>query len=143
LSEFTLSKLDLQNKTAIALLQTANKISADIAGALAPLDLSMAQLKILWIIAQSPDKKVTVNQIKEQMLDPASNVSRLLNKLMDKAYIIKHRDSVDQRVVYISTTEQGITQMCAGKTIMDDTFEQFNTLSQCEMRTLIDTLSKL
>ena len=48
------------------------------------------------------------------MLDPASNVSRLLNKLMDKAYIIKQRDSVDQRVVYISTTEQGIAQMCAG-----------------------------
>jgi len=138
-----LSNLDLQNNTAIALLQTANKISAELAGALAPLDLSMAQLKILWIIAQSPDKKVTVNQIKEQMLDPASNVSRLLNKLMDKAYIIKQRDNVDQRVVYISTTEQGMAQMCAGKSIMEDTFEQFSTLSEREMHTLINTLSKL
>jgi len=136
-------ELELANTAAITLLQTANKLSADIASALAPLDLSMAQLKILWIISQSPEQKVNVNQIKEQMLDPASNVSRLLNKLMDKGCIIKHRDSTDQRVVTITITTKGIKQMCAGKVIMDHNFSSFNQISHPELENLVQILQKL
>lgn len=134
---------ELTNNAAITLLQTANKISAHLALKLEPLDLSMSQLKILWILYQQPEHRATVNQIKAQMSDPSSNVSRLLNKLMAKKCILKHRSSTDQRIVYISITELGIEQMCAGRVIMDEGFSCFNKVSESELLDLISTLNKL
>lgn len=56
------------------------------------------------MVAQSLDKQTTVNEIKAQMIDPMSNVSRLLNKLMEKQLIIKVWNQEDQYLVYIQIT---------------------------------------
>ena len=67
----------------------------------------MVQLMLLHSLSHSPDKTLTVNQLKQTMVDESPNVSRALNKLSDKGYIIKNRCKEDQRTVFISITTEG------------------------------------
>jgi len=138
-----LSKLTLLDNAAISLLQTANRINSEINALLDPLDLTMAQLKILWILYQQPEQRATVNQIKQQMTDPSSNVSRLLNKLMDKQWINKKRDDSDQRIVHIEISAAGVKNLHLGKNVMDQGFTCFKKLSDFELQQLLLTLAKL
>jgi hypothetical protein len=49
----------------------------------------------LSIIHDQADQQARVNMIRERMTDPMSNVSRLLNKLMDKGVLEKVRSHVE------------------------------------------------
>ncbi|MDX1474540.1 MAG: winged helix DNA-binding protein, partial [Reinekea sp.] len=70
--------------------------------------------------------------------DPMSNVSRLLNKLMEKQLIQKVRSAEDQRVVYIQLTDAGLKLLNDGQAALDQgmaalaslTTEQFKQLNQ-------------
>jgi DNA-binding MarR family transcriptional regulator len=62
------------------------------------------------------------------------NVSRLLNKLMEKGLIEKQRDTSDQRVVYIKITQNGINAKKAARemingVVIDLTSEQSDLLN--------------
>lgn len=70
-------------------------------------NISLTQLQILHLLDFAPNGELTVNQIKEYMIDESPNVSRSLNKLMDNELIIKKRSEKDQRVVFIKITEEG------------------------------------
>ena len=89
------------------LIFTANWLSNEIAIALKPIGLSLQQLNVLAILKGQPEHTATVNLIRERMIDRMPNVSRMLNKLMDKELIKKDRDLSDQRVVYIKLTTEG------------------------------------
>ena len=128
---------------AISFLQTAQWLNSEVSRQLEPLDLTAQQLKILHIVAQSSDKQATVNEIKAQMFDPMSNVSRLLNKLMDKKLIIKVRNQQDQRLVYIKNTELGIELMCTGKKLMDKAFLPMDNLNAEELAVLAKLIKKI
>ena len=130
-------------KSAIYFLQTAQWLNNEISRQLEPFDLTAQQLKILSIIAMHPDQRASVNEIKAQMLDPMSNVSRLLNKLVDKKLIVKSRDQQDQRLVYIHITKAGIELMCAGKKAMDKGMAAFEKLEKIELDQLTNLIQKL
>lgn len=85
----------------------AQEQKAEISRLLQPTDLSMVQLMLLHSLSHSPKKTLTVNQLKQTMVDESPNVSRALNKLSDKGYIIKNRCEKDQRTVFISITNEG------------------------------------
>ena len=130
-------------EAAISFLQAATWLNGQISQLLDPLDLTLQQLKILSIIYQSSEHKATVNQIKKQMIDPSSNVSRLLNKLMDKGLIEKIRNREDQRVVYIHISKAGIKTMCVGKQAMDQGMSVMGKLDIEELEQLETLMHKL
>ena len=133
----------MYKKVAISLLQTAQWLNSELSRQLEPLDLTAQQLKILSIVAQSPDQQAKVNEIKAQMFDPMSNVSRLLNKLMDKQLIIKVRNQQDQRLVYIKITKLGLEQMCLGKTKMDQALSAVDNLTEEELEQFYRLIQKI
>ncbi|MDN5285811.1 MAG: transcriptional regulator [Mucilaginibacter sp.] len=103
---------------------TANWLLNKIAVSLKPIGLSLQQLNILSILDGQPNKTATVNLIRDRLIDRMPNVSRLLNKLMEKGLIIKERNPSDQRVVYIKLTPQGEKVKIRGRKIFDQiTFE--------------------
>ena len=97
----------LEQKALGLLMCTAQDFNAAIARILAPLGVSYLQVHILHVLSKVPTKELTVNQIKKFMIDDSSNLSRVLNKLMDKKLIVKTRSDVDQRVVYIRINDAG------------------------------------
>jgi DNA-binding MarR family transcriptional regulator len=96
-----------QDKAAMNIIFTANWLLNQYAAVLKPVDLSLQQLNVLAILKGQPNRTATVNVIRNRMIDRMPNVSRLLNKLMEKKLISKDRDLIDQRVVYIKLTEKG------------------------------------
>lgn len=101
------SEGSLEQKTLALLLCTAQEKSSQINKALKPLGISFLQTNILHILDTIEGGKLTVNQIKNVMVDDSPNVSRSLNKLMEKGYIIKERTLEDQRIVNIVITDAG------------------------------------
>ena len=85
----------------------AQEKQAEIARLLKPLDLSFLQLNLLHTLDYAPLPELTVNQLKSALVEDSPNVSRALNKLVEKGLITKRRCQQDQRTVYISITESG------------------------------------
>lgn len=96
-----------QQRAGMNVIFTANWLSNLYATALKPLGLSLQQLNVLTILKGQPDYTAPVNLIKDRLIDRMPNVSRLLNKLMEKGLVQKDRTLSDQRVVHIKLTSQG------------------------------------
>ncbi len=135
--------LILHKEIAIDFLKTAQWLNGEISHQLEPLDITAQQLKILSIVAQSPNSQATVNEIKAEMFDPMSNVSRLLNKLMIKKLIIKIRNQEDQRIVHIQITKAGVKLMCLGKEAMDKGLSSFGKLEAEDLEHFSKILKKV
>jgi DNA-binding MarR family transcriptional regulator len=104
-----------QHRAGMNLIFTANWLLNEIAIALKPIGLSLQQLNVLTILRGQPNHTATVNVIRERLIDRMPNVSRLINKLMDKGLIKKDRDQSDQRVVYIKLTPEGLKVALKGR----------------------------
>jgi len=105
--------MDVDGSPVLSLLRTAHRLEGRLTALLAPLELSLSQLRVLWLVSRSREP-LTVNQIREQMLDPAANVSRLLNKLMEGGLVAKDRGTDDQRLVRIGLTAAGQDRLARG-----------------------------
>lgn len=130
-------------RATISFLQAANWLNGEIAALLSPLNISLQQLKILAIIYEEPAHKATVNTIRDNMMDPMSNVSRLLNKLMEKKLIEKVRNLEDQRIVHTHITASGINLMNQGRDLMDKGLRALCPLTTKELTQLERLMEKL
>ena len=107
------------HKVGMNIIFTANWLLNKIAISLKPIGISLQQLNVLSILDGQLDKTATVNLVRERLIDRMPNVSRLLNKLMEKGLIIKERNLSDQRVVYVKLTPQGEKVKIKGRMIFD------------------------
>ncbi len=108
-----------QHKAGMNLIFTANWLLNEISVALKPIGLSLQQLNALTILKGQANHTASVNLIRERLIDRMPNVSRLLNKLMDKGLIKKDRDLSDQRVVYINLTAEGEKAALKGRELFN------------------------
>lgn len=108
-----------QHKAGMNMIFTANWLLNKIAVSLKPIGLSLQQLNILSILDGQPDQTATVNLIRDRLIDRMPNVSRLLNKLMEKGLVVKERNLSDQRVVYVKLTPQGQKTKTRGRKLFD------------------------
>ncbi|MBC7654939.1 MAG: MarR family transcriptional regulator [Oligoflexus sp.] len=123
-----------QQRAFTNIIFTSNWVLNKIAVALKPTGLSLQQFNALSILDGQPNKTAFVNLIKDRLIDRMPNVSRLLNKLMEKGLIEKQRDTSDQRVVYIKITQNGINAKKAARemingVVIDLTSEQSDLLN--------------
>jgi DNA-binding MarR family transcriptional regulator len=101
------SDFPLRDKAAVLIGCTAQEIDNFIERTLKKFGISRAQLSVLHFLDTEPVDKMTVSQLREVLIDDSPNVSRILNKMVDKGLVRKERQLDDQRVVYISLTEKG------------------------------------
>ena len=86
--------------TANVILQHQNKFVEEF-------DLSMPQFNILRIL-RGAREAITVQTIKDRMIEKSPNTTRLLDKLMDKRLISRTQSENDRRSFYISITAKGL-----------------------------------
>ena len=97
----------LRDKAAVLVGCTAQEIANFVERALKEFGISREQLSVLHFLDTEPGEHMTVNQLREALLDDSPNVSRILNKMVDKGLVRKERQTDDQRVVHITLTEKG------------------------------------
>jgi DNA-binding MarR family transcriptional regulator len=88
-------------------IYTANWIQARFTEQLKPFDLSSQQFNILRILRGAKDW-VSMSEVKERMIERASNATRLSDKLLDKGLVDRQRGEEDKRVIYLHITQKGL-----------------------------------
>jgi MarR family transcriptional regulator, organic hydroperoxide resistance regulator len=101
------SDLPIQDKAAFLIICTAQELLNKLGAITKTFDLSLTQLQILHVLDLLPQEKVTVSTIRALLVEDSPNVSRSINKLAAQKRVVKERSSEDQRVVYISITDEG------------------------------------
>lgn len=126
--------LSAQQRAATNVIFTSNWILNKISVSLKPTGLSLQQFNVLSVLHGQDNQTATVNLIKDRLIDRMPNVSRLLNKLLEKGLIEKERNSSDQRVVYVKLTSKGLALKIKARLIIDNgeiglTNEEADTLN--------------
>ena len=130
------------HRAGMNLLFTANWLSNKIALVLKPVDLSLQQLNALSILDGQPNKTASVNLIRDRMIDRMPNVSRLINKLMEKGLITKERNASDQRVVYVRLTPEGAEIKAKGRALFEKVMLEIDDAQADLLNELLDKIRK-
>jgi len=102
-----MSGFPLRDKAAVLVGCTAQDIANFVERALSEFGISREQLNVIHFLDAAPADTMTVNELREALIDDSPNVSRILNKMVEKGLVRKERQTDDQRVVYVSLTEKG------------------------------------
>lgn len=94
-------------KALINIKYTANWLDTIGNEMLKPSKITVQQYNILRIL-RGAGKAITVNSVKERMIQKSPNSTRLMDKLCDKGLIERKRCENDRRVVYVEITKGGL-----------------------------------
>jgi len=107
---------------------------------LKPYKISEQQYNILRIL-RGAGKAITVNEVKERMIQKSPNATRLMDKLNDKQLIERTRCENDRRVVFIQIKKKGDELL--KKINMKEFDAVLKVLTEQEAKTLNALLDKI
>lgn len=76
---------------------------------LAPYDITHQQFNILRILKDQYPSNSTLSSIRSKIVDQMSDVSRLIDRLIFKGYVVKKINSYDKRAAAVMITEKGLS----------------------------------
>lgn len=135
-SSFPSNKL----KAFINIKYTANWLNNKEVDFFKPYGISPQQYNILRIL-RGAKAAVKVQLVKERMIERSPNITRLMDKLLEKNLIKRNRSELDRRVVYIAITENGL--MLLSEIDKLGKLEFLDNLTDDEARILTDLLDKI
>jgi DNA-binding MarR family transcriptional regulator len=86
---------------------------------------------------------VTPGYIKEVMLDKGSDITRLIDKLVNLGFVKRSVNPANKRKLDISLTQTGLLETNAIEIELDSVHQQYNHLTEDEYEKLSDLLDKL
>lgn len=95
------------HRAIVNLRYTSNFFAAKQNKFMSQFDLSLAQFNILRIL-RGAKKSITVNTVKDRMVEKSPNTTRLMDKLVEKGLIDRMRCDNDRRVVYVEIAQSGL-----------------------------------
>lgn len=128
-------------KAFINIKYTANWINSKENEFFKPFGISPQQFNILKIL-KGAGKAIKVQEIKDRMIERASNATRLMDKLCAKKLIERIPCPEDRRVVHIAITDNGINLLTEIEGNMKN-IKFLDNLSQEEAIQLSDLLDKI
>lgn len=132
---------DDHHRAIVNLRYTSNWIGAYYNQQLEQFNLTLPQFNILRILRGAGDA-LSVQMVKERMLEPSPNTTRLIDKLLDKGFVKRQRCKSDRRVIYLKITNEGLENLEKVDTVFDD-MSLKNNLTKDEAVTLNNILDKL
>jgi len=127
-------------KALINIKYTANWLNTVGNEILKPSKISNQQYNILRIL-KGANEAVTVNSVKERMIEKSPNATRLMDKLCDKGLIERTRCENDRRVVYVKISEKGLKLL--DKIKIEELGNQMNSITEDEAKLLNEILDKI
>lgn len=127
-------------KALINIKYTANWLDTIGNAVLKPFKISVQQYNILRIL-KGANEAITVNTVKQRMIQKSPNSTRLMDKLCDKKFIERTRCEQDRRVVYVKITDIGLKLL--SKINIDEFNNQMNSITEKEAKLLNTILDKI
>ena len=134
---------DLRLKILLEVLQTASLINNLHLKYLKPFNLSVQQYNIIRILRNEYPGSLTIQAVKEQMVDRTPNTTRMVDKLLSQKFVTRIRSVKDRRKVFVKITPVGLEIMGKIDVILQDFLKITNSLSAEEINQLSGLLGKL
>ncbi len=131
-----------KQKAVVNLRYTANYISNIQNSFMMQFDLSMAQFNILRILRGAGDI-ININTVKDRMVEKSPNITRLMDKLIDKEYIERYRCENDRRVVFVKISKKGCELLSELDMVQTEKIDLSGNLTEDEALQLSFLLDKL
>lgn len=96
------------HRVMVNLIFTSNWVADSQMRLLKPFGLTIQQYNVLRILRGQHPNPVKVSDITERMLDKMSNASRLVDKLVAKALVLRTECPSDRRAVDVVITDSGM-----------------------------------
>ncbi len=106
-------------------------------------NITITQYNILRILRGQKQKPASVNLLKDRMIDKMCDVSRLVERLRVKGFVVRETCSEDRRKSDIVITEAGLKLLKELDKKEKEFVKKLNTLNQSEAKTLNNLLDKL
>jgi DNA-binding MarR family transcriptional regulator len=127
-------------KALINIKYTANYLDNVGNEILKPFKISVQQYNILRIL-RGANQKISVNTVKNRMIQKSPNATRLMDKLCDKKLIERTRCENDRRMVFVKITEKGLQLL--NQINIEEFDNQMNAISEKEAKILNEILDKI
>ncbi len=129
----------------VNLLFTSNWMQGEIKDFLAPFDLTQKQFNILRILRgdQGNESGLSVQDLRERMIDRMSDVSRLVDRLVRKDFVDRRPCKEDKRVSRVKINGKGLALLRQIDSYMGRMDAITDGLTEREARQLNQLLDKL
>jgi len=127
------------------LLKTGSWVERKVKETLKAFNLTHAQLNTLYILFDNDPEPVSANELKKKILVSNPDVTRLLDRLVTKGYVIRETCPENRRKIDISLTDSGkklfVEAHNAAKLAVGDFFK--NNITEDEAKELRRILHKI
>jgi len=130
-------------KSIINIIYTYNYLVGNMNPMFKKYGITRQQYNVLRILRGQHGDPVTINLIKDRMLDKMSDASRIVVRLKKKNLIEKRQNSSDRRAADILISEKGLDLLATMDRAFDNLDNLIDALSKPEAETLNDLLDKL
>ncbi|HLY09594.1 MAG TPA: MarR family transcriptional regulator [Planctomycetota bacterium] len=130
-----------QQEAAVALMRTADVLRARVEAALLPHGISPEQYNVLRILRGAPDHRLPTLEIASRMIARAPNITRLIDKLVQKSLVSRCDHDRDRRIVVVKLSSKGLDLVSAATPMVDELDTRaFDGLTRAQVDTLIQLL---
>jgi DNA-binding MarR family transcriptional regulator len=123
---------------------TANWMEANMQQNLKPFNLTAPQFNVLRILRGQKGKPMSAFAIQERMIHRTSNVTRILEKLVEKKLVTRDSSPNNRRMIDVKLTDEGLALINSTDAMAKGMLDKLTlVLSDNEARNLGDWLDKL
>lgn len=131
------------HKLLINLIYTNNHIINEMNNYFKAMDLTRQQYNVLRILRGQYPEPVSVNEVKERMLDKMSDASRIVQRLKSKGLVECRQDKEDRRALAVVILNKGMQLLKDTDDKVGDfehLLENLNEKEAAQLNTLLDKL---
>ncbi len=123
---------------------TANWMETNMQQKLKHFNITAPQFNVLRILRGQKGKPMSAYAIQERMIHRTSNVTRILEKLVEKNLVTRENSTVNRRMIDVKLTEQGLQLINSTDALARDAYNQMAAvLSEQEAEKMGDWLDKI
>ena len=94
---------------------------------LKPYGITEPQYNVLRILRGQNGKAMNLYEIVDRMVHPTSNVSRIIDKLLEKGWVLREECPSNRRRVNISITKEGLSILDTLQPVFDENLGEFES----------------
>lgn len=95
------------SRVVVSVLRADSKASQTLERALGAVGLSLPQFNVLMVLGASPDGALPIYELNARLVTSPPNMTWISDRMEERGFVRKRRDTADRRVVVIELTEGG------------------------------------
>jgi DNA-binding MarR family transcriptional regulator len=134
----------LEQEAHLSVQRTAAILDHSFAELVRPYGVTPTQYNVLRILQGAGERGLCRNEVRDRLIAPVPDASRLLDRLEEMGLVERERDAGDRRLVNTRITGEGLAVLARLESPIAELHQrQFGHLSADELRALVEVLASV